>query len=55
MKYGNLPEPVAEMINLPAYDGSQVAAGSIETFIEIMEAHGFIDAGSVKASDLLVG
>ncbi|XPP27146.1 MAG: ABC transporter substrate-binding protein [Leucobacter sp.] len=55
VKYGNLPEPVAEMINLPAYDGSQVAAGSIETFIEIMEAHGFIDAGSVKASDLLVG
>jgi len=54
VKYGNLPEAVAEQINLPAYDGSQVSAASIDAFITAMVEQGFIENNAATAEDLLV-
>lgn len=55
VKYGNLPAEVAEKNNLPAYDGARVSGDSVRAVIAAMENQGFIDAGAVKAEDLLVG
>lgn len=51
VKYGNLPAEVAEKINLPGY-GTEVTLESVEKYIEVMEAQGFIAPGSVNAADL---